>query len=43
MEVDFAIRHLQGPPQLIERKGQVDTDAQETSRASNLCIVPFKN
>jgi len=25
----------QESPQLIERKGQVDTDAQETSRASN--------
>jgi len=25
----------QESPQLIERKGQVDTDAQETNRASN--------
>jgi len=30
----------QESPQLIERKGQVDTDAQETSRASKY-IKPF--
>ena len=27
----------QESPQLIERKGQVDTDAQETNRASKYC------
>jgi len=27
----------QESPQFIERKGQVDTDAQETSRASKYC------
>ena len=27
----------QASPQLIESKGQVDTDAQETSRASKYC------
>jgi len=32
----------QESPQLIERKTQVDTDAQETNRASKHLIVMFK-
>jgi len=29
----------QESPQLLERKGQVDTDAQETGRASKYCLL----
>jgi len=29
----------QESPQLIERKGQVDTDAQETSRTSKVLVI----
>jgi len=31
----------QESPQLIERKGQVDTDDQEISRASKYCNAAF--
>jgi len=31
----------QESPQLIERKTQVDTDAQETSRASIYCMTLY--
>jgi len=33
----------QESPQLIERKTQVDTDAQETSRASNYLAINGKS
>jgi len=31
----------QESPQLVEKKGQVDTDAQETNRASKYKIFQF--